>query len=148
MTSEKPRIPAFMTTRHIRKQRSTESVTCYDDSFPDYIFYIPKFWGHYWFYDNSSPPIHPDTKDIIQLEDIHLYCYVGKGLESTEVLSLDVGDVLTLRPKSTIKFNSSDTKQTNFHDPNSKTNKELLVQIEDINFSPSGRQAEFSVRHI
>lgn len=135
------KVPSFMRQRHIHKRSYTESVVCLDDQFDQYIFYVPKRWGMYWF-GGLEAPLKEDGAPM-ELEDITLFCYIARSCtDPTMILSLDVGDVLTLKPKK--GFLRSRDNISN----QSRNRSELLVQIEDINFSPSGRHAEISVKHV
>lgn len=131
-------LPAFMRQRHITKRGMSDSIVCTDNQFEHYVFYVPKKWGLHWFFGYDAP-LREDGNPV-QLEEMTLFCYIGKtSLDPTMILSLDVGDVLTLQAK----------KNNIRHSHNSQSCKNtLLVQIEDINFSPSGRQAEISVKHV
>lgn len=128
------RIPLFMTKRHIRKATVTQSVICVDDQFPELRFYIPKPWGLAWFNKRDLPK----TPEGIEIEigDISVYCTIVRGFDQTLVVSLDVGDVLKLRPLN------NQCKKVH-------SDRELLhVHIDDINFAPSGRKAELIINYI
>jgi hypothetical protein len=126
--------PLSVTRRHIHKMKASNAVVCYDKDFPDYIFFVPIKWGNYWFFDHPCPK-NKQCNDV-QVHDIVLYCCVSRMRGPTILLSLEVGDVLNLRP---IKIPKS---------KNAESVRDLIVHIEDVNFSPSGRNAELCVRNV
>lgn len=92
-----------------------------DDNFPQFVFGIKR--NDIYDFINSWK----DTRPF----DISVYFNPGEMESATEVISLEIGDVLNLKKK--IYPDSSET---------------VLVQIDSIFFKNKGRSALLSVSHL
>lgn len=107
-------------TLKVRKASIYNSLVYLDSNFPDYLFLVNK---------TIARVINADAVADLDFWKVDVY-FKPNADTSTQVMSIETGDVLFLRPQ----------KNQNL--------KEVIVQVDTVDFSKNGRSASLEVKRV